>query len=199
MKMIKKSMMTAISAVALSSVMSMAFAADYSKTVNLTASAEFMAHVDDFSTADGVPFSILNTSDLTVPDQVAGLDPTWSIWTNAAVPVDVTFDIPGANKDSSGAYMLHDSGTTGPNGEHKVRFYLVYQECGASPDNYTVGGPSAEYDFGTPFQLSSDAANKTVCEGSNPGRLLVTNDAMNYRPFLGNYVVPLTVLVAEPA
>lgn len=199
MKTVAKNLSLSLSVIAMASVLSVAHAADYSKTVNLTADVEFLAHVDDFNTADGQSFSIKNSDDLTVADSVGGIDPSWSIWTNAAVPVNVTFDVPAVNKNGAEAFMLHDSGLTGPNGEEKVKFFVVYQACGAGANNYTIGGPNSEYAFGSPFSLPQAQANQTACAGNGSGRLLVANDAMNYRPFLGNYTAPMTVLVADPS
>lgn len=197
MKGINKALIGVAGVMAMMSAVSVAHAADATKVLNMEAQSEFIAHIDDYNSSEGAEFIINadNLDSLAVADQVGGADDTWSIWTNASGPVQVKFD--AANNGTDGLLSHSNPNVTGPNGEHQIKYRLVYQECGAG-NAYTIGGGAAgSVAFGTEFSLPQANANKTVCE-TTAGNLTITNSAMDYVPFKGTFTAPVTVTVKDP-
>lgn len=174
-----------------------AHANDYNKVIELNAQVEFLASVDDYNAADGQAFLIRSTDDVRIPGVSTGSDRDWSIYTNSPSPVSVTFDLPAANKLGPASFLLHNTAAPGPRNEHRVEFYLDYLPCSGGAPQRIGGRSQGAVPFGGTFTLNQENASLSAC-ARLPGSLIISNDAMAYRPYLGTYTANVNVTIADP-
>lgn len=158
--------------------------------LSLLPCAAFADNSGNISVTATVPY-ILNIQDASVDMQIDNYKEAqtetvqnWSLWSNAAGPLQVSFTSP------DNATLESKSGTD-PYLTTSLPYTITYKPCGGDPIDVTPRNGGGSSSIGYRY------ANFDACQQS-PGSLTITRLPVNGAPKSGDYISKVVVTVSEP-